>query len=418
MNTNSKLLSEKYPPLSPFDLRWIVMHIGMAIGAGIVFLPVKASLAGFWVFILASLFGYPAMYLFQRLYVQTLASAPECASFSDAVSSYLGKHWARLLSVLYLCMLLIWALVYTSAIVHDLSGYLQAYHISTVNLSDYPLFSFLVISGLILVGSLSQKWLFNLSGLMALSVLTLLGLMGLMMTNYWDIDNIGQMPNLRPLITDAIITLPFALTSILFLQSLSPMVVDYRKQEDNPTQATFKAQRTMRIAFFCLVIIVFFFAFSFLLAIKQTQAQAATEKNLSALAILAFYYPGNWVTIIGIVINLFAVFTSFFGVFIALKEALNGFLLNLNSGLTTQKSHQYWIYLGVFATLFGVTQSHFPILNFTLISSPLFAIVGCFMPVMLVYRIPQLVNYRGWLCYIVFLTGCLLVASPILECIK
>ncbi len=52
------------------DTGWVIMSIGMAIGAGIVFLPVQVGLMGLWVFLLSSVIGYPAMYLFQRLFRQ------------------------------------------------------------------------------------------------------------------------------------------------------------------------------------------------------------------------------------------------------------------------------------------------------------------------------------------------------------
>ena len=43
----------------------------MAIGAGIVFLPVQVGLAGIWIYLLSSIIGYPAMYLFQRLFINS-----------------------------------------------------------------------------------------------------------------------------------------------------------------------------------------------------------------------------------------------------------------------------------------------------------------------------------------------------------
>lgn len=46
------------------DWGWVIMSIGMAIGAGIVFLPVQVGLAGIWIYLLSSIIGYPAMYLF------------------------------------------------------------------------------------------------------------------------------------------------------------------------------------------------------------------------------------------------------------------------------------------------------------------------------------------------------------------
>lgn len=76
------------------DTGWIIMSIGMAIGAGIVFLPVQVGLMGLWVFLLSSVVGYPAMYLFQRLFINTLAESPECKDYPGVIAGYLGKNWA------------------------------------------------------------------------------------------------------------------------------------------------------------------------------------------------------------------------------------------------------------------------------------------------------------------------------------
>ena len=73
------------------DWGWVIMSIGMAIGAGIVFLPVKVGMTGLWVFLLSSIIGYPAMYLFQRLFINTLASSRTCTDYPGVISSYLGK---------------------------------------------------------------------------------------------------------------------------------------------------------------------------------------------------------------------------------------------------------------------------------------------------------------------------------------
>lgn len=84
------------------DVGWIIMSIGMAIGAGIVFLPVQVGLMGLWVFLLSSIVGYPAMYLFQRLFINTLAESPECKDYPSVISGYLGKNWGILLGALLL----------------------------------------------------------------------------------------------------------------------------------------------------------------------------------------------------------------------------------------------------------------------------------------------------------------------------
>ena len=94
------------------DWGWVIMSIGMAIGAGIVFLPVKVGVTGLWVFLASSVVGYPAMYLFQRLFINTLAASRECTDYPGVISSYLGKNWGMIIGLLYFLMLVIWVFVY------------------------------------------------------------------------------------------------------------------------------------------------------------------------------------------------------------------------------------------------------------------------------------------------------------------
>jgi len=51
------------------DWGWVAVNIGMGIGAGIVFLPIQAGIVGLWTFLLAVLVAYPALYQFQRLFI-------------------------------------------------------------------------------------------------------------------------------------------------------------------------------------------------------------------------------------------------------------------------------------------------------------------------------------------------------------
>ncbi|MGC8068888.1 hypothetical protein ACP3WX_23910, partial [Salmonella enterica] len=78
---------------------------------------------------------------------------------------------------------------------------------------------------------------------------SVVAVLGLMMVSKWDAANITAMPASGDWLKDAIVMLPFTLTSILFIQSLSPMVISYRSREKSLEVARFKAMRAMNIAF-------------------------------------------------------------------------------------------------------------------------------------------------------------------------
>ncbi|UKA04173.1 amino acid permease [Photobacterium damselae] len=402
------------------DIGWIVMSIGMAIGAGIVFLPVQVGVMGLWVFLLSSIIGYPAMYLFQKLFINTLAESKECTDYPGVISGYLGKNWGVALGILYFLMLVIWVLVYSLAVTNDSSSYLHTFGITEGHLNQNAFYGLALICILAFIGSKGEKLLFKLSGFMAVTVLTLVGVMGVLLISRWDFNNIPVMGNMGTMIKDAIITLPFTLTSILFIQSLSPMVISYRSHEKSIEVARYKASRAMTIAFSILFVVVFFFAISFTFAINQEQAHEAMQQNISALAIIAHYFPGSWATITGIVINIFAVVTSFFGVFLAFQEACRGLAMNLlqrkfeESQINRQLVNKL-VTVFIILLAWSAVALNAPILSFTSICSPIFGLVGCLIPAYLVYKVPSLHKYKGVATNLIIITGILLCISPLLA---
>ncbi|OLQ79785.1 hypothetical protein BIT28_00580 [Photobacterium proteolyticum] len=402
------------------DIGWIVMSIGMAIGAGIVFLPVQVGVMGLWVFLLSSVIGYPAMYLFQKLFINTLAESKECTDYPGVITGYLGKNWGMALGALYFVMLVIWVLVYSLAVTNDSASYLHSFGVTEGHLNDNVFYGLALICVLSFIGSKGEKLLFKLSGFMAVTVLSLVAIMGVLLVARWDMANVPEVGAWGSMLKDAIITLPFTLTSILFIQSLSPMVISYRSHEKSIEVARYKASRAMKIAFAILFVIVFFFAVSFTFAISQEQATEAMNKNISALAIIAHYFPGSWATIAGIVINIFAVVTSFFGVFLAFKEACTGLCMNMllrkyDESAIDKNLVNKLVTVFIILLAWGAIAINAPILSFTSICSPVFGLVGCLIPAYLVHKVPHLAKYKGMATNMIIVTGILLCISPILA---
>lgn len=404
------------------DWGWIILSIGMAIGAGIVFLPVQVGLMGMWVFLLSSLIGYPAMYLFQRLFINTLAESPQCQDYPSVINGYLGKNWGVLLGALYFVMLVIWMFVYSTAITNDSASYLHTFGITSHLLSKTWWYGLILISLLVMISSRSEKALFKISTFMVLTKLLVVAALGFAMIGLWQIYNLGELPPFGLLIKKAIITLPFTLTSILFIQTLSPMVISYRAKTSSKEVARFKALRAMNIAFGILFVTVFFYAVSFTLAMGHDEAVKASQQNISALAIAAQFIGshGIWIKLVGIILNIFAVMTAFFGVYQGFREATQGIVMNLLQRFLPEESiNKKMVHYGImiFAILlaWGAVILNAPVLSFTSICSPIFGLVGCLIPAYLVFKVPDLHKYKGISLWIIILTGILLCISPFLA---
>ncbi|CAM8261489.1 Amino acid permease [Morganella morganii] len=420
---NAGMSEEQWRAATKFDgtdAGWVIMSIGMAIGAGIVFLPVQVGLMGLWVFLLSSVIGYPAMYLFQRLFINTLAESPECKDYPSVITGYLGKNWGILLGALYFIMLVIWMFVYSTAITNDSASYFQTFGVTEGLLSDSPWYGLILICLLVAISSRGEKLLFKLSSFMVLTKLFIVAALGISMVGMWHLYNIGSLPPVGRLIKEAVITLPFTLTSILFIQTLSPMVISFRNQNVNREVARFKALRAMNIAFIILFCTVFFYAVSFTLAMGHDEAVKAYQQNISALAIAAKFFPGGWVTVVSVMLNIFAVMTAFFGVYLGFREATQGIVMNiLQRMMPAERINETLVKYGimVFAVLlaWGAIILNAPVLSFTSICSPIFGMVGCLIPAYLVYKVPMLHKYKGISLYLIIFTGMLLCVSPFLA---
>ncbi|RZF23387.1 transporter, partial [Paraburkholderia sp. UYCP14C] len=229
-------------PFTRYDLGWVILCIGMAIGAGIVFLPLQVGITGVWVFAASVVLSYPALYMMQELYLQTLSGSTKCEHYAGIVTQYLGKNWGIFLAVVYFFMLLKGMLTYSMAVTFDAAKYLQSFGVTTGLLSDSPFFSLAILCLLVLVAAQGEKLIFRVSGPLVLFKLGVVVLLGVVMIPHWDVRaNLPSLPEFKRFVMDTILTVPFTLFSILFVQILSPMNIAFRKIEKDSRVATYRA---------------------------------------------------------------------------------------------------------------------------------------------------------------------------------
>ncbi len=320
---------------------------------------------------------------------------------------------------------MIWVFVYSTAITNDSASFIQSFGLTKEPLSKNPFYGLALVIFLVAVASRGEKLLFKVATGLVLTKITVIAILGISMIPHWSIYNAGPLPGPAAMLKQAVVMLPFTITSILFLQSLSPMVISYRAREQNIEVARFKAMRAMNIAFAVLFIVVFFYAVSFALSMGPEEAESAYRQNISALALVAQLMagkgPGSMVVqIMTLVLNIFAVMTAFFSVFLGFREACLGLAVNaLGRVMPEERIRKDLLDKGVlvFTVLiaWGVIVLNAPVLSFTSICSPIFGLIGCLIPAYLVYRVPELHRFKGATLYLIIAAGILLMVSPFLA---
>lgn len=371
-------------------------------------------------FALSVVITYPAIFVLQKLYLRTLSEAKECTDYTSVITQYLGKNWGVFLGVAYFLMLLKGMTAVSIAITNDSASFLQTFGITDRLMSEHFWWGLVVLSVLVSIAAQGEKLLFKVSGPMVIVKLAIVIIIGMVMVPHWDFSNISTFPNLGPLIRDTFLTLPFTLFSILFVQIISPMNVAYRKIESDPQVAIYRAMRVHRISYIILVVSVLFFAFSFTLTLSHEQALYAYEQNITALALAAKVLPGSIIKLMTLLLNIFAILTAFFGVFMAFQEALKGISYNVLLRFTS-KDRVHGRLLTVCVCLFAITalwmfvMTGIKFLFLQQISAPLYGFVTCLIPCFLVYKVPVLKKFKGLSVYYVFLIGVMLCVSPLFK---
>lgn len=402
------------------DFGWIIMNIGMAIGAGIVFLPIQVGLDGMWVFVAAAIIGYPLLYGFQRLYLNVLAKAEECENFAGIVSGYLGSNIGLLLGFCYFLLSMIAIFLYSTALTNDSASFLVTFNVTKDNVSQNAFYGLAVICVLVLIASQGERLLMKVSSGMVCTKLFVIAVMGVIMIPYWDIAHIDAVPSVTFLVQQCVAMLPLVTLSIAFFPTLNPVITFYRNETGNKAVAHYRALRILNCAYFTLLIVVLFYVISFNLAISHDQAVYAYEKNISSLALAASSIDGDLVKVFSLILNIFAVMTAYFSIFLAFRDSCMGIAMNLLKRIiAVERINQRLIRYGtsVFCVIvsWGVIACNAPILSLASLLGPLMGCIGCILPVWIVMKAPLFLDYRNWKLIPIAVMGCLLVVAPLLE---
>ena len=97
------------------------------------------------------------MYLFQRLFINTLAKSERCEDYPSVIGNYLGKNWGLFLGLLYFLMLIIWVFVYSTAINNDSASFLVTFGVTSESLAKNPLYGLGIICALVALASRGEK---------------------------------------------------------------------------------------------------------------------------------------------------------------------------------------------------------------------------------------------------------------------
>lgn len=107
------------------DFTWALSLFGTAVGAGVLFLPIKAGAGGFWPLVILALIAAPMTWFAHKSLARFVLSAknPD-ADITDTVEEHFGKAGANLITFAYFFAIYPIVLIYGVGITNTVDSFL------------------------------------------------------------------------------------------------------------------------------------------------------------------------------------------------------------------------------------------------------------------------------------------------------
>ncbi|MBE9610728.1 amino acid permease [Chitinilyticum piscinae] len=402
--------------LNKQDWQWVLTCFGTAVGAGILFLPIRAGLSGIWPMLILTALIFPVTYIAHRGITRIVASASRPTDIVGAVEMDLGRNVGFAVSLLYFLSIITICVGYATGITNIVSSFLG----NQLGVSEVsrPLLTFLLLAGLTAVILAGEKVMVTVTSWMTFPLIILLGGLSLYMVPQWNTAQLATPFDGGEVLKNLLLLFPVLVFAMNFSPVCSTLGAAYRSQYA-ASEAVARTDGIIKWTSLILLVFVMFFVFSMTLATSPEVLQQAQANNVDILTTLSLVMQQPLLKYLIPLIAFLAIASSFFGHFVGTREGLVGVisrLLHWNhpeaavaQGL---RKLNRLVTIGMLFGLWLLAVYNPPILKIIgALSAPIIAIYAYLLPVMLMKRVPRLLVYRSSLASFVFVMGLVGIAG-------
>lgn len=401
------------------DNAWTLTLFGTAVGAGILFLPLNAGAGGFWPLVIGTLLVFPMTFLAHRALARFVVSGddPE-TDITELSREKFGEGKGLLVTALYaLCFLPILP-IYGVAVTNSVSSLLE----NQLGWTGVPrwLLSLVLVGLLMSVVVASQKVMLWVAQVVVYPLIVMLAIATAMLVPDWSFEGATEWPGLGSLLMSVWLMIPvlvFAFNHAAAVSSFS-MAMERAHGED----AERRASKVLFRSALLLVIFTMGFVWSCVLALGPDGVVAAREANLPVLSHLA-NERGDWFfTVLGPLVTIAAIVSSFFGHYLGASEGLIGLTRAVadREQRISDRTMKMAAAVVIFAITWGAAIVNPGILaTIESLSGPVMAMLIFLLPMYAVATVPALARYRGsWQNWFLVLIGLLAVGGVLFGFVR
>lgn len=400
------------------DTTWTLGLFGTAIGAGVLFFPIRAGFGGLIPILVMLVLAYPiAFYCHRALARLCLSGANPSGNITETVEEHFGKTGGVVITFLYffaICPLL-W--IYGVTITNTFMTFWEnQLHLPALNRGFVALFLLLLMAVIIWFG---RDLMVKVMSFLVWPFIASLVLISLSLIPYWNSAVIEQVDLSALSLTGhdgILVTVWLGISIMVFSFNFSPIVSSFvvfkREEYEKKFGRDFTERKCSKIisrASILMVAVVMFFAFSCLFALSPQNMAEAKAQNIPVLSYLANHFSSMsgsqssfalTLEYAASIIALVAIFKSFFGHYLGTLEGLNRLIIKF-----AYKGDKSKISMGKLNTLsmvfimgstWLVAYVNPNILDLIeAMGAPIIASLLCLLPMYAIHKVPSLAKYRG-----------------------
>lgn len=400
-----------------FDNRWVWTLFGTAVGAGILFLPIRAGTGGFWPIIVMCFLIFPMTWLSHRALAKFVNSSKQSGQdITKVVEEHFGISWGFAITILYFFAIYPICLAYGVGITNTFDSFFR----NQLGLEPFNrlFLAVILVSAMMAVMILKEELVTKICEFLVYPLCFILFAFSLYLIPHWKLEVLSWVPNFKDFMVVIWLTLPV----LVFSFNHSPVSSTFaqaieREYKEDKNYKTNQIELGTSIA---LLGFVMLFVFSCTLCLGPEEYAKAREANLPVLSYFANTMNNNVVAYAGPAVAFLAILTSFFGHYYGAAEGLNGIIRKTSKKFGNELPRKTIVTITtifMYVTIIAVAYINPSILGFIEdLGGPIIATILFIMPMVAFYTIPELKKMRnGYADAYVFIMGVLTILSIIVK---
>nr|WP_104749588.1 aromatic amino acid transport family protein [Helicobacter cynogastricus] len=408
---------EKDKKINLFDIRWMWSMFGTAIGAGILFLPIKAGSQGFWPVVVMAILSFPMTWLSHR----ALARFVNAIGNHDIThaATYFGKKAGYIVTLVYFFTFYPICLAYGVGITNTVESFFS--HQLGLNYFEHNRFFLAehLVSGMIFVMIFNTTVVTRVANALVYPMALILLVFSLYLIPYWKTSMLTEIPSFTGFFSALWFTLPVLVFSFNHSAIISTFAQAIERRYGELKH--FKTNQIELLNTSLLLLFVMFFVFSCILCLEPADFVKAREQNIPILSYFANTLGNPIIGYTGPIVAFLAISTSFFGHYYGAKEGLKGLVVQtlVKDKLNPSRHRQIDIAVTLFLWISIILVSYYnpSILGFIeSLGGPALATITFILPIVAMYAIPSMKVFRNfWVDTFILAVGVLTVLNAVID---